>query len=253
MLLAYGDEAALAAMPPADQTRLVEAHVAYYFDVLRARCEVLESRALLPSAMAVTVRPEGGGLVATPGPARVTERPLVGFYLIDCAGPGEAVELALAYPVSDALDSVEVRGVMQEWDYAPTLDTGAPPAAVWRRYADVATWPGWKHEVERVDLDGPFETGTTGRYVPAGRAPMAYRIVSATPDEGYVSETELADGVVLRMEHRLEALPGGGTRITHRARLPRAALDVFGLDFSPRLNEGMRLTLAALSDAAQHD
>lgn len=251
MLLFHSDEKAIAAMTPAEQNRLIEAHVAYNHDFLQKRCEVLATRALQPSVTAVTVRP-GRETVVSPGPAQVTDRPLVGFYLIDCAGADEAVELASGYPMPEGLGSIEVRAVMQEWDYAPSVDTTAPPAAVWRRYSDVAGWPSWKHGIERVELDGPFQTGTTGRLVAEGQPPMAYRIVSAAPNRGYVSETELAEGIFLRIEHSLAALPDGGTRITHRVKVPRAALDVYGHDFSPRLNEGIRLTLAALSAAAQH-
>jgi hypothetical protein len=52
------------------------------------------------------------------------------------------------------------------------------------------------------------------------------------------------------MEHTLEELPASGTRITHRATVPRAALDAFGLEFSPALYAGIHQTLAALAKAA---
>jgi hypothetical protein len=243
MLLFYSDEKAIGAMAPAEQNRLIEAHVAYNHDFLQQRCQVLATRALQPSFTATTVGPDG----VTPGPAYVSDRPLTGFYLVDCADAAEAVELAGAYPMPPGLGSIEVRPVMQEWDYAPSADTAHPPAAVWRVYADVAAWPAWKHDVERVDLDGPFAAGTTGRLHVRGQAPMPYRIVSATPDLEYVSETEVAPGIVLQIAHTLVRQPGGGTRITHRAKVPRAALDVYGHDFSPRFNEGLRRTLAALT------
>jgi hypothetical protein len=82
---------------------------------------------------------------------------------------------------------------------------------------------------------------------------MPYRIVSAEPGRGYVSETELADEVVLRIEHVLSALPDGGTRITHRANVPRAALDLFGHEFSPALNDGIRRSLDALAQRVESD
>ena len=52
-------------------------------------------------------------------------------------------------------------------------------------------------------------------------------------------------------ENSLAGTPGwevgaGGTRVTHRPTVPRAALDEFGLEFSPALYAGIRQTLVAL-------
>jgi hypothetical protein len=46
-------------------------------------------------------------------------------------------------------------------------------------------------------------------------------------------------------------LPDGGTRVTHRATIPRGALDRFGLEFSPEFNAGIRATLRSLSAAVR--
>jgi hypothetical protein len=244
MLLFYSDEKAIAAMSPTERNRLIEAHVAYDQDFLRERCTMLANRALQPSGTATTVEPHG----VTSGPAVVTDPPLTGFYLIDCADQAEAVELAGGYPMPVGLGRIEVRAVIQDWDYAPSVQTTAAPEAVWRQYEDVASWPEWKHGIERVELDGPFASGTTGQLAVTGRPAMPYRIVSADPCKGYVSETELGEGVHLRIEHVLAELPDGGTRITHRVNVPRAALDLFGHEFSPALNDGIRQTLRSLAD-----
>ncbi len=249
MLLFYSEEKAIAAMTDAERTRLVEAHVAYNFDFLSKRCTVLISKALHPSMTATTVWPDG----VTPGPAVVTDPPLTGFYLIECADQDEAIELARGYPMPAGLGRIEVRPVVQQWDYAPSVQTTATPDAIWSQYVDVASWPEWKHGIERVELDRTFSTGATGQLVVSGRPPMPYRIVSADPGQGYVSETELGQDVVLRIEHVLTALPDGGTRITHRANVTRAALDLLGDEFSPALNDGMRRTVQALAQRVESD
>jgi hypothetical protein len=240
-------------MTPQDMSRLVEGHVSYDFDFLYKRCNVLAERWLQPSATAVTVRPEAGEMVATPGPVQPTDRPLTCFYLIECADLAEAVELASGYPMPDGLGSIEVRPVTQGWDYAPTIDTEAAPSTVWRCLVDVASWPEWKHGVEKAELAGAFGAGAAGQLVVSGQPPMAYRIVTTEPERGYVSETELAGGVALRVEYSLSPRPDGGTRITLSAKVPREALDVYGFDFSPRLGEGMRGTLAALAARFEPD
>lgn len=249
MLLFYSDEKALAAMSDAERNRLIEAHIAYDQDFLRKRCTMLANKALHPSTTAMTVWPDD----LTPGPAVVTDPPLTGFYLIDCADQAEAIELARGYPMRPGLGRIEVRTVVQEWDYAPSVETTAAPDAVWSQYVDVASWPEWKHGIERVELNGTLSAGATGQLVVPGRPSMPYRIVSADPGRGYVSETELGEQVVLRIEHVLAALPDGGTRITHRANVPRAALDLLGDEFSPALNDGIRRSLAALAQRAESD
>jgi uncharacterized protein YndB with AHSA1/START domain len=248
MFLFYSDEQTIARMEGADRNGLVERHVTYN-EVLRKRARVLATRGLDPTSRSVTVRTDNGAPVVLPGPAVRTEHALSGFYLVECADLDEAIELAKLYGMPEGLGSIEVRPVLGGWDYEPSVDTTAPPAAVWRRYADVSTWPEWKFDVAGASLDGPFRAGATGTLKPATRDAMPLRIVRATENEGYLSETDLA-GSTLRIEHILEPLPGGGTRITHRATVPRAILDALGDEFGPVLYEGMRQTLDALAKAA---
>ncbi|MGC4897172.1 SRPBCC family protein [Micromonospora sp. DT31] len=246
VFLFYSDERAIASMNRDERNGLVERHVHYNHEVLEKRADVLATRGLDPSHTAWTVRPVDGTPRVTPGPFAQTEEALAGFYLVDCRDLDEALELAKLYPMPDGLGCVEVRPVMRAWDYAPSIDIAAPPAAVWARYADTARWPRWKHEVAKVDLDGPFATGTTGRLTPGSRPAMPFRLVDVRPDAGYVSETEVVPGGVLKLEHTLEPLDGGATRVVHRATVPRAALDAFGLEFSPALYAGIHTSLAAL-------
>jgi hypothetical protein len=79
---------------------------------------------------------------------------------------------------------------------------------------------------------------------------MPYRIVAADVNKGYTSETDLGDGLLLTLDHRLVPLANGGTRITHSVSMPRAALEKFGMNFSPDFNASVRATLDRLSDLA---
>jgi hypothetical protein len=252
MLLFYANEKTIAAMSADERNGLVERHIHYFHEVLEKRTLVLATRGLDPTSTAMTVRVVDGAPTVTAGPFGPNDEALSGFYLIDCEGLDEALELARLYPMPEGLGCIEVRPVMRTWDFEPSIDTPAAPASVWRLYSDVTTWPKWKAGIERLELGGlPFVTGTVGLLTPSGQFPMEFRIVEAIENEGYISETVLGDGIVLRMEHTLAPLPGGGTRITHRATVPRTALELFGMKFSPDLNSGMVATLEALSEEAQ--
>lgn len=250
MFLFYSDEDAIANMTREERNGLVERHVRYNHEVLEKRAQVLATRGLESSSAALTVRPVNGELTVREGPFADTDEALAGFYLVECQDMDDAIELARAYPMPDGLGCIELRPVMRTWDYAPSFDSPASVETIWNLYSDVGTWPDWKVGIREVVLDGPFVTGTRGKLTPTDQPPMGFHIVEATENEGYVSETELASNVALRLEHYLTPLPRGGTRVTHRATIPRAALDTYGLNFSPDFNAGIRATLRKLSATA---
>lgn len=251
MFLFYSDERQIASMSREDRNGLVERHVSYNHDVLEQHATVLATRGLEPSHMAHTVRPREGEITVRRGPYAQGRESLAGFYLVECRDTEHALELARMYPMPAGLGCIEVRPVMQSWDYAPNVDTSAAPETVWRVCADVERWPSWQSDVVEVRLDGPLRTGATGTISRIDRVAAPLRIVSAAEGQGYVSELELAPGVSLRTEHELQPLPDGGTRIVHHCTVPRALLDTFGLDFAPALYAQMQQTLKALAATAE--
>ena len=128
-LFCYADEAALAQLPRETMNALVESHVRYDYELIRTEepGRVLAERWLKPSATGVTVRPGPAGEirpVAVVEPAEPSSNALTMFYLLNCESEDEAVRLAGRYPWLD-YGHVEVRPVMGEWDYAPSIDTAA--------------------------------------------------------------------------------------------------------------------------------
>lgn len=250
MISFLADERRLAALDRDGRNGLVERHVHFNHEVLEKRAVVLATRGLQPAAAAVTIRPSPHGPSVIQGSDAPDGYSFIGFYLVDCDSMEQAVELASCYPMPEGLGHIEVRPAMQAWDYGPSVEVAADRAAVWQVYADVARWPSWQAGVERVDLDGGLRTGASGTLTLVGQPGLPFRIVSATAGEGYVSETEVAPGQQLRVEHVLAALPGGRTRVTHQAMVPRAALDRFGLEFGPRFYDDLRSSLGRLADTA---
>lgn len=136
------------------------------------------------------------------------------------------------------------------WSFEHSVDTSARPDAVWSFYSDVSTWPSWNSAVEHVELDGSFAAGVEGRLTPPGQEPLPFRIVTAEAGEGYVSETDIAETVTLRLTNNLAELPDGGTTITHRADLVGPAADHFGESFGPQLTQGVPTSMRELADRA---
>jgi hypothetical protein len=108
LFLIHGDSDAEAAMRADERRAIVGEHLAYA-DMLRARGAHVLDEALTGDA--VTVRPGERPLV-TDGPFAETKEAVGGFYVVDCAGRDEAIELAGRVPRSPGV-AVEVLGIAE--------------------------------------------------------------------------------------------------------------------------------------------
>jgi hypothetical protein len=107
LFLLWGDEAAELALSPAERRAIVEAHLAFA-KRLRDDGRSVTGEALGPAREAVVVRRRGE--TATDGPFLETKEQLGGFYLIECSGRADAIEIAGQVPDSPGLQ-VEIRAI----------------------------------------------------------------------------------------------------------------------------------------------
>ena len=99
------------------------------------------------------------------------------------------------------------------------LETSAPPAAVWRVWADVDRWPEWNPDMKASRLDGPMRLGTTGNI--DTRSGGKHDVVVTHYEEGHSFELEST------------ALPG--TKMAIRATItPRGSGSLISQGFEPR-------------------
>jgi hypothetical protein len=106
LLLLYGDEAAEAALTPAERRAIVERHIEWS-RLLRDHRVLVSSEALTPAREAVTVR-RGGRM--SDGPFAETKEQVGGFYVVECASRDQAIGYARMAPESPGL-VVEVRPI----------------------------------------------------------------------------------------------------------------------------------------------
>lgn len=106
---------------------------------------------------------------------------------------------------------------MATYEYEHTVQTTAAPDDIWRLWADAPNWPSWDTSVTKVELDGPFEVGTTGTMHLADQPPVGIKLIEVTPGAGFTDETEIP-GAVLRFVHRVVATPTGAA-VTHRVEI----------------------------------
>ena len=101
-----------------------------------------------------------------------------------------------------------------------TIDTDAPPEAVWALWLDVQARPRWHPRLEWARLEGPAGPGTRGAWKPAGTRPVSVVITEFEPQRRLVLRGTHGPPIARgHYEHELDPLPGGGSRVTHRMRL----------------------------------
>lgn len=110
LLAFYGDEKALANIPPEKQAATQQEW--FKFDqALRKSVKVVSNSGLQPTSNATTVRIKNGKLVTSDGPFAETKEQLFGFYLIEAKDLDEAILWAGKMPNLPGGGSVEVRPV----------------------------------------------------------------------------------------------------------------------------------------------
>lgn len=123
------------------------------------------------------------------------------------------------------------------WFVEHTLETTTPPEAIWRRWADLESWPDWNDSLAWARLSGPAMVGTLGAMKLNHGGRIRLQVLEAASGERWVLEGRTL-GTILRFHFRVEPAPLGA-RLTHRVecRGPLAWLRRFTL--ARRLREGL--------------
>jgi uncharacterized protein YndB with AHSA1/START domain len=136
------------------------------------------------------------------------------------------------------------------WAHETSAETTALPAAVWRLWADVESWPTWNADIERISIDGPFAQGALVTMTPFGQEPIELRITEAVEGELFVDEAAMG-GVVIRTFHRIEPADFGRSRIVYRMEITGPDADDVGPTVGPQITADFPDTIDALIERAE--
>jgi hypothetical protein len=136
------------------------------------------------------------------------------------------------------------------WETEHSIETSAAPEEIWRLWADVAGWPEWNGDIERIELIGPFAAGSRIVMTPIGQEPIELRVAEAVELERFVDEAELGE-IVVRTIHRVEPLERARARVTYRMEITGPAADTLGPQVGPEISSDFPQTLAALVERAE--
>ena len=136
------------------------------------------------------------------------------------------------------------------WSHEDSVETTASPAAIWRLWEDVDGWPSWNGDIERIEIDGPFESGSTITMTPFGQDAVVLRLAEVSEGELFVDQAELSD-IVIRTVHRIDRVGSGRVRVVYRMEITGDPAEVIGPQLGPQITGDFPQTLAALVQRAQ--
>ena len=134
------------------------------------------------------------------------------------------------------------------WQQEFSILTTAEPQAIWARFVDVAGWPQWNAGVERIVLDGPFADGTTFEMKTPAQDVYTSRLRAVREGSGFEDETVLG-AISVRVDHRIEPLAPGRTRITYAAQVDGPDAEAIGA----AVTEDFPVVLASLAALVERD
>jgi uncharacterized protein YndB with AHSA1/START domain len=134
------------------------------------------------------------------------------------------------------------------WATEHSVEATAPPEQIWRLWADVAGWPEWNGDIERIELIGPFAAGSRIVMTPVGDEAIELRIAEAVEPELFVDEADMGE-IVVRTIHRVGHRLGPST-VTYRMEITGPAADTLGPQIGPEISGDFPQILAALAARA---
>ena len=113
------------------------------------------------------------------------------------------------------------------WTHEESIEIRSSPARIWQLFADVPGWKAWNAGIDRIELHGPFATGTTFTMQPPGSEAFVSTLVDVRDREGFTDETVI-EGTRVVVEHRIEPQASGDARVVYRTRITGPSAEAFG-------------------------
>jgi hypothetical protein len=116
-------------------------------------------------------------------------------------------------------------------------------------WSNIAGWPEWNGDIERIELIGAFAAGGTILMSPFDSEPVQLRIADVVEPEHFVDEADLGE-IVVRTIHRVQRLDADRARVTYRMEITGPAEDTLGPRIGPEISADFPQTLARLVERA---
>ena len=137
------------------------------------------------------------------------------------------------------------------WESEYSVEAQVAPESVWQVWADFENVASWNEGIESIELRGPFASGTEFSMKPVGREAIVMHLAEVTQNVSFAEVAE-ADGLTIRVIHRLERLDGQRTTIAYRTEITGEGADELGPRLGPGVTAAFPDAVAKLVELARH-
>jgi len=136
------------------------------------------------------------------------------------------------------------------WESEYSVEAPVTPESVWQVWADFQNAASWNEGIERIELRGPFASGTEFSMKPVGREAIVMHLAEVTENVSF-AEVTAANGLTIRIIHRVERLDGQRTRIVYRTQITGEGADELGPHLGPGITAAFPDAVAKLVELAR--
>ena len=125
------------------------------------------------------------------------------------------------------------------WTHEQSIEIDTTPAQIWAVFADVHGWTRWNAGIERIELHGPFATGSTFTMQPPGTDAFVSTLIAVDELRGFTDETVIDETRVV-VDHRLEALTPHRVKVTYATQITGPQAEAIGPEVTGDFGDVLR-------------
>ena len=114
--------------------------------------------------------------------------------------------------------------------YSFEQKTSASITDVWSLYENVNKWFTWENDLEKISLEGLFETNTKGSMTLTNMPPMSFELVKVIPEEVFIDKTTIPNMGEINFIHEL-------SETNHKETVIRHSVEFVPLNREPKAND----------------
>jgi hypothetical protein len=131
------------------------------------------------------------------------------------------------------------------WEAEHSVEADVTAAAIWEVWTDVEHWGEWNSDIAGIEIDGPFEVGSTITMTLGDGNAVMLRLAEVTPGEAFVDVADMG-GALITTTHRIESLGEDRVRVVFRTEIDSPAAAEMGPKIGPAITDDFPETIAAL-------
>lgn len=123
---------------------------------------------------------------------------------------------------------------------------------VWDYYCQLGRWYDWDEKLEKISLEGPFETGTFGQMGFFGQHPLTFQLINVQTYQSFSNVAETPLGQIV-FEHDINDLGKGQLSIEHSVSLATEEITDDKLIFLQKIFEDVPQSVLRLKQLVEEE